>query len=82
MDEIMSIIMEELGYVSAIFMSSKKRGVDIVMPTEELGIVAQRLNRRIIESRENQVKRQSEYCLGEPCTCNPRIIKVKAKRKK
>jgi len=61
-------VAKELGYVSALFMSQECKGTEIVMPTEELKEVADRIRlyaffsiQQAVEEERERVRKEIEF---------------------
>jgi len=48
-DKIKEAILEAFGEVSVLFMSKEEKGTEIIMPTEELGKIADKLAEKIAQ---------------------------------
>lgn len=76
MDMTEQILGEMLGEASVLFMSNPLPGTEQVMPTRELQDI---IRKTMIRLKARCSDKEKEYCQGEPCTCNPRVIKVEPK---
>jgi len=65
--KIIEKIREALGETSALFMSQKKKGTEIIMPTEELERIARELDKEVKAENRKEVDKLKEaliWCSG------------------